>query len=126
VPLTTKKSNKGKTDFSSAKFVTYDLSKEQRAELKGTIWDVETFDTCLTRLNELGYKITFRDDEFNGCKACWLIPTGDNHPNSGYILSGRGSTPLKALKQASYIHYQIFDQEWSEHYLARAGEEMDD
>lgn len=112
--------------FDKAVFVSYTLSKEQKADLKKTAFTFDEMDSQMLRLAEEGYKITFRDDDFNDCKACWLIPTGDKHPNAGMILSGRGSTPLKALKQAMYIHYQVFDSEWGEWRNEAKGEDLDD
>jgi len=113
-------------NFAKATFVSYTLSKEQKAELKKSVFSFDEIDSAMLRLAEEGYKITFRDDEFNDCKACWLIPFGEKHPNEGMILSGRGSTPLKALKQAMYIHYQVFDSEWGEWRNEAKGEELDD
>ena len=121
------KSNKSKTPrFNEAKFITYSLSKEQTKELKAMPFEMADLDTTFLRLLEEGYKITFRWDEYNQCYACWLIPPNENHPNVGYILSARGSTPVKALKQAGYIHWNIFDKDWSEWYQAKPGEDIDD
>lgn len=115
-----------KPAFDKATFVSYTLSKEQKAELKKSTFTFDQMDSEMLRLAEAGYKITFRDDDYNSCKACWLIPTGDNHDNAGMILSGRGSTPLKALKQAMYIHYQVFDGQWGEWRNEERGEDLDD
>lgn len=112
--------------FDRATFVSYTLSKEQKAELKATQFTLEQMDSQMLKLEEGGYKITFRPDEFNSCHAAWIIPTGEKHPNAGMILSGRGSTPLKALKQAMYIHYQVFDGEWGEWRNEAKGEDLDD
>lgn len=117
---------KAKPRFNEAKFVGYSLSKEQKAELKKTVLDEGGYDTMLLRLCEEGYKVTFREDTFNSCHAVWLVPANEENPNFGYILTGRGSTPLKALKQAAYIHYQVFDSDWGANYQSERGEELDD
>jgi hypothetical protein len=117
---------KNAPQFDKATFVSYTLSKEQRSELKATVFTLDQMDSQMLKLEEEGYKITFRPDDFNSCHAAWIIPTGDKHPNSGMILSGRGSTPLKALKQALYIHYQVFDSEWGDWRNEAKGEDLDD
>lgn len=114
------------SNFPQASFISYTLSKEQRAELKKTLFSFDEIDSQMLKLEEDGYKITFRPDDFNKCHAVWLIPSGEKHPNTGMILSGRGSTPLKALKQALYIHYQVFDGEWGAWKDESKGEDIDD
>jgi len=118
--------NKPTPNFPQATFVSYTLSEDQRKELKKTLFSFDEIDSQMLKLLEEDYKITFRPDTFNKCHACWLIPAGDKHSNAGMILSGRGSTPLKALKQALYIHYQIFDGEWGAWRDTSKGEDIDD
>lgn len=103
-------------------WVNYTLSAEQKSELKSQSFDA---DGALIRLTEENMKVTLAYDDFNECYSCFLIPKGDDHRNAGCILSGRGSTPIKALKQAAYMHWQIFDGDWSD---ARrpSREEIDD
>jgi len=112
--------------FDESKFLSYSLTKEQQAELKKTTMSADDYDNMLLRLEEDGYKITGRYDDFNKAFACWIMPVEKKHPNYGYILTGRGSTPLKAIKQAAYIHYTIFDQDWPAHYEGKRTEEIDD
>jgi len=112
--------------FLPAKFINYTLSKEQKDELKTTELTLEYADDILTKLTEGNYKVTFSYDDFAECFAAHVVPKGSEHKNAGFILAGRGSTPLKALKQAAYMHWQIFDEDWSEFYTARGREELDD
>lgn len=99
---------KNQSDIS---WVNYNLSPEQKKELKSQDFD---FDSALVRLTEENLKVTLAYDDRNECYSCFLIPKNPEHKNAGCILSGRGSTPVKALKQASYIHWQIFDGDWSD------------
>jgi len=92
-------------------WVNYTLSSEQKAELKAQDFD---FDTAAVRLTEENLKITISYDDFNECYSAFLIPKNAEHKNAGCILSGRGSTPIKAVKQAAYIHWRIFDGDWSD------------
>jgi len=112
--------------FNDVKFVSYNLTKDQIKELKSMPFELADIDTTFLRLLQEEYKVTFRWDDYNQCYACWLIPSGDKHVNAGMILSGRGSTPLKALKQALYIHYQIFGGEWGAWRDTSKGEDIDD
>lgn len=118
--------NKAKERFNDVKFVTYSLSREQAKDLKARDLSLEQLDDTALKLSEAGYKITFRFDDYNQCHACWLIPSMDKVPNFGFILTGRGSTPLKAFKQVCYIHFELFEGDWAEHYIDRNREELDD
>lgn len=89
-------------------FVQRELSDTERADCKA--WSFEEgaagsylLDYCLR-----GYKITFREDAYTQSFAAWVIAPDGDDPNAGLILSGRGSTPLKALKQCAYKDHQIF------------------
>lgn len=108
------------------KFVNYTLSVEQKRDLKNLPWTLEEHDTALIRLNEGGYNVSHKWDEYNECFSCFVSPTKENDANQGYILTGRGSTPVKAFKQVCYLHWQIFDQDWSEHYTSKEHEDFDD
>jgi len=119
-----KAKTKGK-DY-EVKFVNYTLSKEQKLELKNLNWGLSEHDTALVRLNEGGYNVSHKWDEYNQCFSCFISPTAACPANQGYILTGRGSTPVKAFKQACYLHWQIFDGDWSEHYISRERGEFDD
>lgn len=107
---------------SGVSWVNYTLSADQKAELKSQIFD---FDNALLRLTEEGMKVTIAYDDFNECYSCYLIPKSPDHANAGCILSGRGSTPIKAVKQAAYIHWNIFDGDWSDARQSHR-EELDD
>jgi hypothetical protein len=108
------------------KFINYSLSAAQKSELKSLTWTLEDHDTALIRLNEGGYNVSHKYDDYGECFSCFVSPAPGNLANEGYILTGRGSTPVKAFKQACYLHWQIFDQDWSEHYTSREKEGFDD
>jgi len=108
------------------KFVNYTLSVEQKKELKALAWGLSEHETALIRLNESGYNVSHKWDSYNECFSCFVSPTSDCEANQGYILTGRGSSPVKAFKQACYLHWQIFDGDWSEHYTSKNVEEFDD
>ena len=111
-----------KTGNGSVVWVNYNLSNDQKAELKASTFDC---DNALLRLCEENYKVTVSHDAFAKCFACFLVPKGAEHKHVGMILSGRGSTPTKAIKQACYIHWNIYDSDWSD-YARPSQLEIDD
>lgn len=107
---------KEKPNKSGVIWVNYNLSDEQKAELKAQTFD---FENALLKLTEEDLKVTISYDDYNECYSCFLIPKNQTDPNFGCILSGRGSTPVKAVKQAAYIHWNIFDANWSDARLPK-------
>jgi hypothetical protein len=98
--------------FEPAVFVNVNLEAEQKAEVKAAKWDSGEFDTSMSVLMVDGYKLSIRYDKFNDCFAAWLLPV-NTHKNKGLILAGRGSTPMRAVKQLVYIHYKVLDGDWT-------------
>ena len=82
-------------------------------------------DDLLLKLAQGGYRIAVRFDEKNDAYASWFNPVGEEHPNAGLTLSGRGSTPLKAVKQALYIH-ALFEGDWASNYKQFKEDDLDD
>jgi len=123
--MATKKQSKAKRpDFKG--FVNYPLSTDEKAAIKAISLTLDDYENFLIKLSEEGYKITISYDAFNQCYSCFLMHKDADHTNAGYMLSGKGSTPLKAFKQCSYIHYQIFDEDWSAHFAPQNRDEIDD
>lgn len=105
-------------------FINYDLTKEESARLKGRVMTLDEFETEMLRLNDEGYKVSLSYDAYHKCYGCFFSHRDPDHDNAGYILSGRGSTPFKAFKQALYIHFQVFDGVWGRDRATNA--ELDD
>jgi hypothetical protein len=107
-------------------FINYNLDAAEKKACKEWSLTLEDFDDAFSKLAEAGYKVTIRYDERGECFAAWLIPASDHPRNAGAILAGRGSTSLKAVKQALYIHHVIFDEDWSSWSHGLSREELDD
>lgn len=120
-----KKTKPGTGGFQASEFINYPLAAEQKREIKAWLPTFEDIDDALLKLTEGGYRITLRWDERSEAFACWVNPSGEDHPNNGLTLSGRGSTPLKAVKQALYIH-NLFDGDWASNYRQFKEEDLDD
>jgi len=106
-------------------FVNYELSVEQKNALKKREFPFESIDSELVRMNEAGYRVSFAVDTYSGGHACFISCSGSDNPNAGWVLSGRGSSPIKAFKQALYKHYDLFDGDWPKH-LDSSREDFDD
>jgi len=112
--------------FNDVKFVNWSLSAEEKASCKAWLAVEGDIDNAVLVLIEEGYKVTCSYDGYRSCFTASIVPSDDKSPNKGYILTGKGSTPLKAIKQALYIHYHIMDGEWSSYSVMGASEELDD
>lgn len=95
-----------------AKFVQYELTKQEQADVKAVVVPHEELFDFLMGLVEKDYKVTFKWDSYHNCNCCWLIPSENDTDNRGLILTGRGSSPEKAIKQAMWLHTVRFKSIW--------------
>jgi hypothetical protein len=112
--------------FNDVTFVNWSLSPEEKSDCKAWILSLEDYDAALGRLIEAGYKTTLSYDNFRHCYTASIVPTKDAKDNQGYILTGKGSTATKALKQALYIHFYVMGESWASYSTAQSVEELDD
>ncbi len=112
--------------FNDVQFVNWSLSDEDKAKCKAWLLGGGELDDTLGLLIEDGYKITTSWDTYRSCFTASIVPTKDAKSNQGFILTGKGSTPLKASKQVLYIHYHIMDGDWASYSTAKSVEEIDD
>lgn len=99
--------SKGKT--SDVTFVNYSVTKEDKEFLKSQAWLLDDFDSAVIKVVEAGYKVSMQYDDKQECYACFIISRDSESENSGYILTGRGSAPSKAVKQAIYIGFHVLE-----------------
>jgi hypothetical protein len=93
-------------------FVNYDLTLNEREQCKAWQLTLEELDNLMLGMVESGYNITLNYDVRNQAYGCFIKVRSDENVNAGLILTGRGSTPLKAFKQAYYKHTTVFDGTW--------------
>lgn len=103
------KATGSKGQFADVIWVNYSLTKADREALKKAVWTLDDLDDCLIKLNEAGYKVSTQYDDKQACYACFIIQRDSEHENAGYICTGRGSAPHKAIKQAYYIGFHILE-----------------
>ena len=112
--------------FNDVQFVNWSLSADEKSACKAWLNEQGDMDSAVSALIEAGYKITVSWDKYRLCYTASIVPTPDARSNQGYILTGKGSTALKAAKQALYIHYHVMDQDWASYSTATNAEELDD
>jgi len=93
-------------------FVRFTLTDEQKTSIKALDFIESDLVEALLDLEHSGYKVTFRYDDYGDCSGCWFIAPDKDSDNTGLILAGRGSSPLKAFKQAYWMHTVWFDGLW--------------
>lgn len=93
-------------------FIEYDLTEQERRDLKQREFDLAIANTVLTNLVQSEYRVSLGFDFYNSTFTCSISHKDPKHANAGWVLVGRGSEPLKALKQACYKHYDVFAEVW--------------
>lgn len=93
-------------------FVQFSLSKEQLALIKGIEYGADEINDTLVTLTEQGYSVSYKHYPEEGTWGCFLNPKGENHVHKGWTLAGRGSTPIKAMRQVAWVHFTLFDAVW--------------
>lgn len=117
---------KSKGRFNDVVWINWALTIEQKKEIKAWQPDVEELDDMEAEIIQEGNKVTLSWDDYGQCYTCSIVPTSSHKTNQGYILTGKGSLPFKAKKQAFYIHKQVFGTDWSSYSTARGVENLDD
>lgn len=112
--------------FQRRQFIQRELTADEQKACKNWSLFADRSDDMLAHWLDAGGKCTLRFDEYNRSFACWLIPSAGDSGKDGLILSGRGSTPLKAMKQCFFKHFVLFEETWPKGIDARGTIEIDD
>lgn len=117
----TKKSEKAvdptkPTGTGNTLFINYDLDDGVKAQLRGwrKTYDARVLD-LITDAIAAGYSVSIKQDTFNKCVAAYLFCRDEKNANSGFALTGRGSTGASALMGMLFRHFCVFEQEWPTH-----------
>lgn len=90
-----------KSRFNDVKFISCDLTGDDKQRCKSWEYtEVHAF-ADLDAITE-EYRVSFKYDSYGHCSGCFIQPIDSDHEDAGYVLCGRGSSPLKALKQAIF------------------------
>lgn len=101
--------------FNQSQFIQYELDDAQQKECKA--WQLAELDLFMAVQEEVdnGYKFSVKWDTYGECYSAFMQPAADGHRNSGCILTGRGSTAYKAVKQLLYKQRFCLQDDWSGH-----------
>lgn len=107
---------KAKADrFNDSVFIKRELTADEQRLCKAQAFTPDQAFEQLLKLCDKGYRLTFKYDTYTNSHAVWASAADSEHQNFGYILTGRGSEPIKALKQLLYKHYNLCnDETWSD------------
>jgi hypothetical protein len=103
---------KGSTRFSSdSEFINLELDTKQTAAYRSWRADPEEVINRWTELVEGGYRVNTKYDDYSSSCAAFIIP-GEESENSGFILTGRGGNPYRAVSEAIYKHFYLLRGDW--------------
>jgi len=112
--------------FNDNQFVRYELDKAQQSECKA--WDIGEdglLDLVSAAIDD-GYRFSLKWDDYSECYGVFMQPVVPEGSNAGLILTGRGSTVGKSIKQVLYKHHTCLAGDWSEYAERRGRDVIDD
>jgi hypothetical protein len=112
--------------FNKARFVQYELSADQKATCKAWLLDPESLHDAMFKFCEAGYSFSCKWDGYSKSYAAFGRIDAPKHENFDLILTGRGSSPIKAVKQMLFKHFMVFDMLWAAYAERREDYEFDD
>jgi hypothetical protein len=114
-----------KNGYPENEFVNLELSKEQRTQLKEMFVDALDLDMALAEIFDDGTKITLKFDDRNDCYVAFGFAPADSD-NAGYVLTGRGGSATRALRELVYKHLHILNGDWASYHNRAANRDGDD
>jgi len=99
--------------FNEVTWIDPTLTDEESALLKSWGLDSGKLDGYTEDLCAEGLRVTINFDSHGNCYACRLWPDKNDVDRRNKCVVGRGSTPLKALRQAIYKHFVMLECDWS-------------
>ena len=96
-------------------FINIPLTDDLKTLIKNKPFSDEVFAQALYDWHYQGFKLTFSHDDYQHCFQCIGTRQDKDHPDYGILLTGRGSSPLKAFKQWLFMATEIIGETpWSE------------
>lgn len=108
-------------------FINIPLTDDLKNFIKNKPFDDSVFVQSLMEYHYIGYKFTFSHDDYQHCFQCIGTRQDKDHPDFGILLTGRGSSPLKAYKQWLFMVTEIIGETaWEDMLKPPAPDEYDD
>lgn len=107
-------------------FVRYELEAVELQALKAWKPTLGELDDAIVGLVELRYKFTIKWDTYNNCYQCSMQTDNKFDPNYNLCLVGRGSSPMRSVKQVLWKHKSC-DSVWpTPDFSGKRSAEFDD
>jgi hypothetical protein len=84
-------------------FINYNLSDDEKKRLKEVGVDHERLWDTFESLAESAYYVKIKYDYYNHAYQAVMSTADPKSADAGWYVVGRGSTPMKAFRQAIYI-----------------------
>lgn len=105
-------SRRGQNGYQAdSEFVNYELTVEQVQAYRKWRQDLDNVDLMWKEACENGYRFSTKYDDYSSAFAVFMLP-GSGTENDGFILTGRGGTPLRALCECLYKHFEVLGGDW--------------
>jgi len=103
---------RGNRYSSDVEFVNLELDVQQTQEYRKWRNDIEDVVAAWSEVLEEGYRVNTKFDSYSSSYAAFIIP-GEESDNSGYILTGRGGNPYRAVSEALFKHRFLLPGGWA-------------
>lgn len=100
-------------------FIDYDLTAEEKSDLRATDALTEYPLDGLLELVENGFVVKIAGDNRGGGYRCHLMDDKVDGTGDTFCLSGRGSSPVNAWHALAYRHFTLAKEDWTR-FIAQA------
>lgn len=108
-------------------FININLTEDLKNFIKSKPFSDEVFCGSLTEYSRMGFKFTFGYDDYQHCFQVIGTRSDKEHPDYGILLTGRGSSPIKAYKQWLFMVTEIIgENSWETMLKPPSPDEYDD
>jgi len=108
-------------------FINVNLTEDLKRFIKSQPFSADTFEANLWEYIQIGYKFTFSFDDYQHCYQCIGTHQDKEHADYGILLTGRGSSPMKAFKQWMFVVTEIIgERSWGDMLAPQAPDDYDD
>lgn len=106
------RSGRHNAGFEQSEFINLELSKEQQQQQRAWREEVSDVSDVWAELLQEGYRVNTKWDDYSSSYAAFIIPDGQSD-NAGYILTGRGGNPYRAVSEALFKHRFLLPDGWA-------------
>jgi hypothetical protein len=97
---------------SDVEFINLELDTTQIGEYRQWRQDLGDVSSVWAEVLEEGYRVNTKYDDYSGSYAAFIIPS-EQSENFGYILTGRGGNPYRAVSEALFKFKFLLPGGWA-------------